>query len=169
MADEGDDRPVSTTFEGAAGTERFDSRFEWTPADRPAHLTAYFAAALPYAVGSVLAVGIVVPLVSNAAAIVNVDGEATVDPSALNPFDDGETGGGELGAATPTPTPQPTDTPTEPTDSPTATDMPTPPANVTTSLPVLDNATEVPELDPGSDETGTPEPTATDCDSTICI
>jgi hypothetical protein len=92
-----------------------------------------------------------------------------VDPSALNPFDDGETGGGELGAATPTPTPQPTDTPTEPTDSPTATDMPTPPANVTTPLPVLDNATEVPELDPESDETGTPEPTATDCDGTICI
>ena len=175
MSDERDDRLVSTTPEETAGVERFDRRFEWSPAGRPASIVAYLLGGLPYAIGGVLAVAVL--LVSNAAALADVDGVPGLsDPDDLNPFagDDGDAPDGTPGtptaAATVTPTPPPgTATPTAgrtptaappPMDSPTATASPTgTPGDVTAT-----NVTATPgngTLTETAVPTVTPEPTDT--------
>ena len=137
MSDERDDRPVSTTREETAGVERFDRRFEWSPAGRPASIVAYLLGGLPYAVGAVLAVAVVVLLVSNAAALADVD--VVPDPDELNPLggDDGDapdgTPGTSTAAATATPTP-PSGTATPTTGR---TPSPTPSRSVRSSASVF--------------------------------
>ena len=174
MSDERDDRPVSTTPEETAGVERFDRRFEWSPAGRPASIVAYLLEGLPYAVGGVLAVAVAVLLVSNAAALADVDG--VPDPDELNPLgsDDGDAPDGTPGtptaAATATPTPLGTATPTAgrtptATDTPTATASPTgTPGDVTatnvTATP--DNGTSTETTVPTDTPTATATPAPTD-------
>ena len=175
MSDERDDRPVSTTPEETAGVERFDRRFEWSPAGRTASIVAYLLGGLPYAIGGVLAVAVAVLLVSNAAALADVDGVPGLsDPDDLNPFagDDGDAPDGTPGtptaAATVTPTPPPgTATPTataSPTGTPgdvTATNVTATPGNGTLTETAVPTVTPEPTDTPVSTDTPTPTPSPT--------